>query len=352
MIKEALEKLDLPDFPYKENLEDARREMFETLLQNEYGVMPERELSVSFEETERDKKFCAGKADLSVINITAKFKNGSFTFPARVVIPKGKEKIPFFVHINFRPDVPDKYQPTEEIIDNGFAVLSFCYNEVTSDNGDFSDGVSPFILGGDVQKEDNACGKIAMWAWAASKVMDFAETVPELDKSRAIVIGHSRLGKTALLAGASDARFALAVSNDSGCGGAALTRNKGGETVDDICRSYYYWFCRNYRKYRNNESAMPFDQHYLLACIAPWKVYCASAAEDGWSDPDMEFLCCAAAGEFFARYGLEGFNVPDRLPENGEKLFFNNVSYHKRAGAHYFGREDWLYYMEYAKKYL
>ena len=94
MIKGALEKLDLPDFPHKESLEDARREMLRILLENEYGVMPERELSVSFKETERDKKFCAGKADLSVINITAKFKNGEFTFPARVVIPKGKEKIP------------------------------------------------------------------------------------------------------------------------------------------------------------------------------------------------------------------------------------------------------------------
>lgn len=349
MLKQKLEALNLPGFPFGGQIEKAKSAMLGVLLEEEYGVLPNRETSLSWETVSEEKDFAAGKAILRTVNITAQFETGAFTFPVRAAIPKGKKKVPFFVHINFRPDVPDRYEPTEEIIDSGFAVLSFCYKEVTSDDADFSNGVSPFLLGANEQVRPNDCGKIAMWAWAASRVLDYAETLPELDQNRAMAVGHSRLGKTALLAGAQDTRFALAISNDSGCSGAAITRGKQGERVEDICSRLGYWFCKNYEKYRGKEDDMPFDQHFLLAAIAPRKVYVASAAEDLWADPDFEFLSCVMAGDYFEHYGQKGFVYSDRFPAVGEKLHKGNVAYHRRGGTHFLSREDWRLFMEYAK---
>ena len=349
MLEERILQLDPPDFPFEADLEDTKNKMMKRLLEEEYGVLSNRETSLAWETVSEEDNFAAGKAILRTVNLTARFENGSFTFPVRAVIPKAKTKAPFFVHINFRPDVPDRYQPTEEIIDNGFAVLSFCYKEVTSDDGDFTNGVSPFLLGANEQVCGNGSGKIAMWAWAASRVLDYAGSLPELDIGRAMVVGHSRLGKTALLAGALDTRFSLVISNDSGCGGAAITRGKQGERVDDICRNFDYWFCKNYRKYRGKEDEMPFDQHFLLAAIAPRKVYVASAAEDLWADPEAEFLSCVLAGRYYEHYGLQGFVCSDAFPAVGERLHRGNVAYHKRSGTHFLGREDWINFMEYAK---
>ncbi len=349
MLKEKLESLDLSKFPFGRTIEEAKNAMLGVLLEEEYGVLPNRETSLSWETVSEEENFAAGKAVLRTVNLTAHFEKGDFTFPVRAAIPKGKQNVPFFVHINFRPGVPDRYQPTEEIIDSGFAVLSFCYKEVTSDDGNFKNGVSPYLLGADEQVRGNDCGKIAMWAWAASRVLDYAETLPELDLNRAMVVGHSRLGKTALLTGALDTRFALAVSNDSGCSGAAITRGKQGERVEDICKNFDYWFCKNYQKYCGKEETMPFDQHFLLASIAPRKVYVASAAEDLWADPDFEFLACVMAGKYYEHYGLRGFIYDDRFPAEGEALHKGNVAYHKRGGTHYLSREDWRLFMEYAK---
>lgn len=349
MLEERILQLDLPSFPFEADLEDTKNKMMECLLEEEYGVLPNRETSLTWETVSEEETFAAGKAILRTVSLTTQFENGSFTFPVRAAIPKAKTKVPFFVHINFRPDVPDRYQPTEEIIDNGFAVLSFCYKEVTSDDGDFTNGVSPFLLGANEQIRGNDSGKIAMWAWAASRVLDYAGSLPELDIGRAMVVGHSRLGKTALLAGALDTRFSLVISNDSGCGGAAITRGKQGERVDDICRNLDYWFCKNYQKYRKKEESMPFDQHFLLAAIAPRKVYVASAAEDLWADPEAEFLSCVLAGRYYEHYGLQGFVCSDAFPAVGERLHRGNVAYHKRSGTHFLGREDWINFMEYAK---
>jgi len=255
------------------------------------------------------------------------------------------------VLLNFRDLVPDIYYPAEEICDNGFAVLTVCYKDVTSDNGDFDDGAAGAAFGGR-ERGDADGGKIALWAWAASRVMDYAETLPQLDPARAFVAGHSRLGKTALLAGALDPRFACAVSNDSGCSGAAVSRGKQGETVKDICTRFPYWFCNNYQKYMENESALPFDQHFLVAAMAPRKVYVASAAEDLWADPASEYLACAAADEVYKKLGMTGFVRPDRLPEPGDKFHDGDIGYHLRSGQHYFSREDWLYIMEYVRKHF
>lgn len=340
----------LPSFPYKDTMAATKAEMMKLLLTEEYGFYPCRETAVTFDEVKKEENFCAGKAIFTTVMMHATFQNGAFSFPIRAVLPAGKQNVPFFVHINFRPDVPDRYQPTEEIIDNGFAILSFCYEEVTSDDGDFSNGVSPFLLGADTQRNGADCGKIAMWAWAASRVLDYAYTLDVLDKTQAYVVGHSRLGKTALLAGALDERFTLSISNDSGCSGAALFRGKQGEKIDDICRNFPFWFCKNFQKYRNREEELPFDQHFLLASIAPRKVYVASAEEDLWADPEKELACCFAADEYYRHYGLPGLSGEKGVsPLPLEKRHGGLLAYHCRPHRHYLAREDWLFYMEYAK---
>lgn len=317
----------------------TRDEMLDIMLNCVYGQLPPNPAGVHFEVSKNiTPEFCAGKATCNEVTATCRFENRTFSFPFYAILPTDNKKHPFFVHINFRSNIPDLYQPTEELVDNGFAVLSFNYEDVTSDDGDFTNGLAGVIYPDGVRKSDSDCGKIAMWAWAAQRVMDYAQTMGGvLDLKNAVVCGHSRLGKTALLAAATDERFAFAYSNNSGCSGAAVTREKQGETVRDICRVFPFWFCENYKKYIDNEVNMPFDQHYLVAAIAPRKVLVGSASEDIWADPISEQLCCFAASPAFAN----GFVCPERRAEIGEEFFEGDIGYHLRKGLHYFSREDW-----------
>ena len=180
--------------------------------------------------------------------------------------------------------------------------------------------------------------------------MSEMKTDEKLDMSRAYVCGHSRLGKTALLTGAVDERVKLAYSNDSGCCGAALSRGKSGESVEDITRVFPQWFCKGYIKYAGNEDKMPFDQHWLIASVAPRRVYVASAFEDKWADPNSEMLSCVAASEAYEACGLRGLVCNDSLPQIGDVYHDGMIGYHLRAGLHYLSREDWNKMIDYVIK--
>lgn len=326
--------------------EDRKKEIVQLLCEEEYGFLPPAPIDLSFEVLEENNRFCAGKATLQKIMLTATFEQGSFSFPFYATIPQKEGKHPFFVCINFRDNIPDMYIPSEEICDHGFAVLSFNYKDVTSDDGDWDNGL-PKVIYEQGERGMNDGGKIAMWAWAASRILDYAYTQSNLDVTNATVVGHSRLGKTALLAGALDERFTCAISNNSGCSGAALSRNKNGETIEDIYNRFPYWFCKNYEKYKNNEFELPFDQHFLLGAIAPRKVYVSSAVEDLWADPESEYLSCVAASEVYEKLGVTGFVYPTRLPVPGDVFQDGNIGYHLRKGRHYFSREDWLHFINF-----
>jgi len=329
---------------------DKRRSEILTLLcREEYGFIPSTLTSLRFELVAEDKQFCAGKVTLSKVLAAGQLGDRSFSFPFYTSIPNGKQKYPFFVFINFKDAIPDAYFPVEEICDNGFAVLSFCYQDVTSDDNDFTNGLAGVIFGGSERKADE-CGKIAMWSWAASRVMDYAETLSSLDLTKAVVVGHSRLGKAALLTGALDPRFACTISNESGCSGAAVSRGKTGEKIKDICNRFPHWFCANYSKYMDKEQDLPFDQHFLVAAAAPRLAYVASAKKDTWADPDSEYLSCVAASEVYGKLGLAGFVHPDRLPEVGDVFHEGDIGYHLRDGLHYLSREDWLYFIRFLKR--
>ncbi len=322
-----------------------KQDIVDMLLREEYGYLPERPYSVTaIERTEQ--KFCMGKAVLEKIILNCKSDFGEFSFPIYYAYPKHKTNVPCFIHINFRDLVPDRYQPTEELIDLGYATLTFCYKDITSDSGDFTDGLAGVVYP-DGARKDTDCGKIGLWAWAAMAVMDFAQTLPELDKNRISVAGHSRLGKTALLAGALDERFYCAFSNDSGNSGAALARDSDQETIAMITKQFPFWFCENYKKYANREDEMPFDQHWLIAANVPHKVYVASAVDDPWACPKNENMACIAGSEYYKSYGMKGFVSPNRLAEVGECFHEGDIGYHLRAWGHFFSREDWLKYVEF-----
>lgn len=325
MLKELLKERALPPLC-------SREEMLEILLREEYGYLPPKPDRLSWTEEVFIKNFSAGKAVVYKVTLKAEFGEKEFSFPIYATLPTKPGKYPFFIHINFRPEVPDRYMPSEELVDNGYAVLSFSYLDVTSDDGDFTNGLAG-VLFENGQRKPTDPGKIAMWAWATHRVLDYAESVDCLDPSKAIVCGHSRLGKTALVAAATDERFYCTHSNDSGCSGAAISRGKVGESVAAITKKFPYWFCENFYQYADREGEMPFDQHFLIASVAPRLVHVASAKEDTWADPDSEFLACVAAGDDFI--------CADRLPVPGDAFHEGRIGYALREGTHYFGRKDW-----------
>ena len=334
MLKQILKDRKVPELR-------SREEMLEIMQKEVYGYMPPKPDRVEWTvKNNYIGNFCAGKATAQYVELTSYWGDKSFKFPFVAVIPTAKGPHPFFIHINFRPNVPDRYMHSEEIVDRGFACLSFCYEDVTKDNNDFTSGLAGMLYENGERGLRDA-GKIAMWAWAAQRVMDYAEQESRLDKTCSIVCGHSRLGKTALFCGATDERFTFAYSNDSGCSGAAITRDKVGETVEAITRVFPYWFCENYKQYVNREHEMPFDQHYVIASVAPRYAYVASAKEDEWADPASEMLACVAATPAYEEKGLAGLICENRLPEVGDVYHAGNIGYHLRAGSHYFSREDW-----------
>lgn len=236
--------------------------------------------------------------------------------------------------------------PVEALLKRGYALCTLYYGDVDPDREDFEDGVHALFA----PPQKNEWGSIAAWAWALSRVQDMLEEHEEINADQVVVMGHSRLGKTALWAGACDERFAMVISNNSGCGGAALSRRKFGETVERINTRFPHWFCKNFQVYNGREEALPVDQHQLMALIAPRPLYVASAAADLWADPRGEFLSLVEAGSVYRLFGNQGL-LSEQMPEPGG-VISGRVSYHLRPGRHDLTLWDWNRFMDVADRAL
>lgn len=270
-----------------------------------------------------------------------------------IIIPKGKAFRKMGVVENLvRGNVSSRW-PLEMILSSGYGVVTFYRGDVDPDfNDGFANGVTPLIYRQDQKwPEPDQWGSISAWAWGLSRVMDYCESDADIDAGRVAVVGHSRLGKTAIWAGATDERFALVISNCSGAGGAAISRRCFGESLQDLNRHFPHWFCGNFRQYEGRENELPFDQHELLACIAPRPLYVASASEDLWADPKGEFLAAVEASKVYEFLGLPGLAISE-FPAPQQPSQEGNVAYHLRSGKHDITAYDWQNYIKFADKYL
>jgi hypothetical protein len=354
-----------------------RAELLTVFSEQMFGTPPTTPYELKFEQTESGTSL-QGKALRQQWRVTITTAHGSLPIDLLVFTPaEAKQAVPCFLGLNFNGNhtvaadeqiaIPgswvrnneaagsDGHQatdkgrgtsasrwPIEQIVDAGMGVATAYYGDIDPDTDDkFQNGIHALFPEHRPSAEHpDRWGSIAAWGWGLSRLLDCIEAkLPQIDANRVAVIGHSRLGKTALWAGATDTRFAVVISNDSGCGGAALSRRAFGETVGRINSSFPHWFCGNFKQYNQQEELLPIDQHQLLALMAPRLVYVASATEDQWADPHGEFLSLHLASEVYRR-------LPRKLDaKTGQPV--KQVGYHLRDGKHDINAWDWAHYIRF-----
>lgn len=321
------------------------REILSILEENLFGRLPGRSASIAYEITREDSTYYhGGKSILLMLRATVACEGREASWDIACAIPKAAKPVPAFMLIGYGATMPGDI-PTEEICERGYAVIALDYKQIAGDDADFTTVLAGLVYPDGTRGEHDA-GKIALWAWAMKRTLDAVpQLVPEIDAGRVIAAGHSRLGKTALWAAASDERFFGAYSNDSGCTGAALARGGLGELPVNIASSFPYWFAPAYARIAADVEHMPFDQHFLLALLAPRPVHVCSASEDLWGDPSGEFACCAAVTPVYNLLGKTG--VDESAPQDDDMPYTGGtVSYHRRPGTHAMTRLDWLRAMD------
>lgn len=285
------------------------------------------------------------------------FFGGQVKIDITCVLPEGADAehpVPVFLfgdHICGKaPDfAPGNYGgiPTNAITSRGYAYVRWNFNNVAPNAARYSrdlwrwpQGIISYVATGDanntnVVREATSWGTIGAWAWGHSRVMDWIETRPELDASRVAVVGHSRGGKTALWAGAQDTRFAMVVSNGSGCGGAKLARLglEKAEKIKDILRNFPNWFCPAFSEWIDRDAEITHDADDLMRLIAPRLLYVASATEDAWAGPAAEKAAWDSAHDVWKAAGLE-----------------ENMGYHIHEGPHKLRPDDWEKFMDFADR--
>jgi len=354
------------------------------MFQNEmYGRIPPRPDKMEFTLISFRDDALEGKAIRKEVRITLSMANGRrHSFDLLMYAPKTalEKPVPAFLGLNFKGnqattdemDVrmtgwkaqnPALMQEDnrgsqthrwhfKQLVEHGYAGATVCYHDIFPDRAT-GWGESVLALFEDLDGFEGPhphYSSIGAWAYGLSRAMDYLESDPLIDASRVAMHGHSRLGKTALWAGACDRRFRIVISNCSGCGGAALSRRWYGETYTYIANVMPHWFVEPFRKYIGNEDTMPFDQNELIALSAPRAVAVASATEDQWADPKGEFIAAKAAEEVYALFGSKG--LPASEHPAPDIYVTGDISYHLRTGKHDQTPFDWEHYIQLADIYL
>lgn len=360
-----------------------RNTLLQQLEKEMYGVFPGEDLSISFIVNSSQPVF-ENTAIRKEITINIRNTTGEKDISLLLYLPAANEPVPVFLGLNFygnhtiiddpairihRSWVPNNERfgitnnraseknrgvrnhrwPVEYLIAQGYGLATMYYGEIDPDyDDDFENGIHELVAG---QADKSELSSLSAWAWALSQALTYLQQDPDVRGDQVAVIGHSRLGKAALWAGAKDTRFAMVVSNDSGCGGAALSRRRYGETVNRINHAFPHWFCDAFNQYNNQEDLLPFDQHTLLSLMAPRPLYVASAEEDRWADPNGEFLSARHASAVYDLYGLPALSNHD-MPEVDKPDNSSQVAYHIRSGGHDITAYDWEQFVQFANRHF
>ncbi len=367
-----------------------RAEILTLFEENVFGYSPAPPEQVRFRVFDVDNHALGGKAIRKQVRI---YFRSRFDGPAEdllIYIPAGAKKpVPVFLTLNFggnqsvikdpgiklakiwvapgggaagHPGSPrtrqrapkdsrgrDNQFEVEKILERGYGFATICYQDIEPDfNGGYKYGIRPlFVKAGEKQPAADAWGAIGAWAYGLSRGMDYLEKDPLVDRKRVAIMGHSRLGKTALWAGAADRRFAMVISSCPGEGGASLARRNYGETIKNLTDVFPYWFALNLKKYAEHVDELPVNMHELIALIAPRPVYVTGAEEDRWADPKGEFLACVAAGPVYRLLGAEDLGT-DQMPALNTPIM-HTIGFHVRTGKHEVTGFDWGQFLKFAE---
>jgi (4-O-methyl)-D-glucuronate---lignin esterase len=334
-----------------------------------YGAVPvpAHPIQTEFSVLKKDKKFMNGRATRKDVEI--KFSNsvGEVKMRVLVFVPNGvKKPVPAFMIHSFDDTRSSKFDahptkdgllknrwPLGDFFDRGYGFVAVYQQDLVRHNEvEFSRGIARlFYRDGQSFPKAHEWGSLSIIAWGAMRAMDYLETDKDIDATRVAIMGHSKMGKAALWTGAQDKRFALTISAQSGCAGAALWRRKSGETLEKMVTRFPYWLCRNAWKFVNQEDDLPVDQHMLLALIAPRPVYVYSGVEDTWADGRGEYLSAYHASEVYRLLGKKGL-TREASPPVGEAILDSDVGYHIREGGHSVEPYDWARLLDFADIHL
>jgi len=362
-----------------------RRPELQALFQHYmYGQLPPRPPLVRARLLNQYRDFLGGKATLKLVSLETGSANAPRIDLMLIVPNERRSPAPVFLAMNFcgnhaltdDPRVPlargwlyssckgctnnvatDAARggqmadwPLSRIVERGYALASFCSSDIDSDRKDVSDGIYAWLASNDPARNNNPTnrGSISAWAWGFHRCVDYLVTDPGVDADHIAAVGHSRNGKTALLAAAFDERIALAIPHQAGCGGTAPSRGKIGESVQRINTVFPHWFNAQFKEFDDAPERLPFDQNCLAALCAPRPVLFSNAQEDQWANPSGQFEVLRAAAPVYRFLGVEGLAAKE-MPPLGQ-LVDSRLGYYIREGEHSMTAGDWEVFMNFADR--